>query len=93
VGGLSGVVVDVSVRPSATLPTCRDGSASVTVEVLFSGVPPSSLDHGVIPRMTMRLYLLSYQRGILAIELDDIHEAPGNLASLSAVAERIRFAP
>ena len=65
----------------------------MTVELLFSGVTPSSLDHGVIPRMTMRWYLLRYQSGILAIELDDIHAAPANLASLSAVAERIRFAP
>ena len=39
----------------------------------------------------MRLYLLSFHHGILAIELDDIDQAPGTVADLSRVAEGFRF--
>ena len=39
----------------------------------------------------MRLYLLAFQHELLDIELDDIDTAPGTLASLSKVAEKLRF--
>jgi len=41
--------------------------------------------------LTMRLYLLAFQHELLDIELDDIDTAPGTLASLSKVAEKLRF--
>jgi hypothetical protein len=93
VGGLRGLVTDVRTKPGARLPTCREGGDSVTVFLLFSGVPPSSLDHGVIAGMTMRLYLLSYHGQVLAVEIDDLDRAPGTLADYSAVVERLKFGP
>jgi hypothetical protein len=92
IGGLRGLRVDVRARPGASLPTCHAGGDDVTVALLFSGLAPSSLDHGVIHGMTMRLYLLRFHGGILAVELDDIDRAPGTLGDLSAVAEGLRFA-
>lgn len=91
VGGLTGWVVDVAVRPGARLPVCTEGADTFSVALLFSGVTPSSLDHGVIPGMTMRLFLLAYRGGVLAIELDDIATAPGTLDSLTSEARRLRF--
>jgi hypothetical protein len=58
---------------------------------MFSGLPPSSLDHGVIVGMTMRLYLLRYHSQVLAFELDDIDAAPGNLATYSDVVKQLQF--
>ena len=92
VGGLSGLKVDVRARPGAHLPTCHVDGDTFSVALLFSGLAPSSLDHGVIRGMTMRLYLLRFQHGMLAIELDDIDHAPGTVAGLSRVAEGFRFA-
>jgi hypothetical protein len=91
VGGLHGLVTDVRTKPVAKLPTCRKGTTPVTVFVMFSGLPPSSLDHGVIVGMTMRLYLLSYHSQVLAVEMDDIDAAPGNLATYSAVVKQLQF--
>ena len=91
VGGLTGVMTDVRARPGARLPTCVDNGTRVTVALLISGVSPSGLDHGIIAGMTMRLYLLDTGSQVLAIELDDIDEAPGNLASLVAAVKALRF--
>jgi hypothetical protein len=91
VGGLTGLMVDVRTQPGAELPSCTDSGTSVSVFVLFSGVSPSSLDHGVVPDMTMRLYMLDYNGGVLMIEISDIDSAPGDLAGLSAVAEQLQF--
>lgn len=92
VGGLHGLVTDIAVRPGAVLPTCRDGSVSVTVDVLFKGLPPSTLDHGVVAGMTMRLHMLAFNGGILAVEVDDVHAAPGDLPYLSEVVGHLAFA-
>jgi hypothetical protein len=91
VGGLQGLVTDVRAKPGAKLPTCREGAIPITVFVLFSGVAQSHLDHGVTAGMTMRLYLLSYQGQVLAVELDDIDAAPGDLTSLSGVVRQLQF--
>lgn len=91
VGSLSGLVLDVSVARGAAIPTCVDGGVEVTVALLFSGVTPSSLDHGVIFGLAMRLYLLTYADGILAVEVDDIASAPGTLDDYAAVVEGLAF--
>lgn len=95
VGGLRGLRTDVRVRDGATLPTCMDPQSheKVTVFLLYTGVAPSSLDHGVIPGMTMRLYLLEHHYGTLAIEISDIDSAPATADELTAVAERFSFGP
>jgi len=92
VGGLRGLRVDVRVKPGAKLPTCTEGAESFTVFVLFLGLPPSSLEHGVVANATMRLYLLRYGSGTLAIEVNDKKAAPGTLRSLDAVVAQFRFA-
>ena len=92
VGGLAGLMVDVRARPGAVLPSCIDSGNTVTVFLLFSGKSPSALDHGVIPGMTMRLYMLDYEGGVLLIELSDIDAAPVDMAHLAAVAEQFQFA-
>ena len=76
---------------SDLVPTCVDGTNRVTVFLLFIGLAPSSLDHGVIAGMTMRLYLLARGGATLAIEVDDIDRAPVDLARLAAVAESLQF--
>ena len=92
VGGLAGLMVDVRARPGAVLPSCVDSGNTVTVFLLFSGKSASVLDHGVVPGMTMRLYMLDYEGGILLIELTDIDAAPVDMANLAAVAEKFQFA-
>jgi len=94
VGGLHGLTVDVRTVKGAKLPSCIDAesAAKVTLFLLFSGSPPSALAHGVIPGVTMRLYLLDYNNGVLAIELDDVDEAPVTADQMSVIAEAMSFA-
>ena len=91
VGGLRGVVLDLRTKPGAKLTSCTVGGQEIIVAGLFSGVAPSSLDHAVIPGMTMRLFLLSSAGNVLGIELDDIDQAPGGLDQLTATARRLEF--
>jgi hypothetical protein len=91
IGGLRGVVVDLRTKPGARLSTCTVDSQRLRLAGIFTGLPPSSLDHAVVPGMTMRLFLLAWAHQVLAVELDDIDEAPGDLASLTAVARTLHF--
>ena len=93
IGGLHGLRIDLKLKPGVRVPHCIDDLSGNPVRVLpiLTGVPPSSLDHGLIPHLTMRLYLLTYRKSILGIELDDVAKAPGSLVSLSAVAEKLLF--
>jgi hypothetical protein len=95
VGGLHGLRVDIAIRPGARVPECTDDVTGERVEYvpILLGEGASQLDHGLIPDLTMRLYLLESQEGTLAIEVDDVASAPGSLATLSTVAEGLRFAP
>ena len=66
------------------------GYAPPYFPVLF-GLSPSGLDHGLIPGLTWRLYLLAYRGGTLAIEVNDL--ARGNhLAEYTALVKSLRFA-
>lgn len=78
IGGLSGYVLDVKLSRATT------GGTS-----LIAGISPSSLEHGVIPGLTIRLYLLDSHGTALAIEVDDV-DAP-NLDEYSAVVEQFSF--
>lgn len=88
VGGLRGVVLDVSMV-KGWKKTCP-WSGPTPVVLLIVGVNPSGLTHGLIPTLTMRLYLLRNGAHVLAIEVDDV---PGGqrLNRYATVAERIRF--
>jgi len=89
VGGLRGVVLDLSMAKSWKK-TCS-WAGDTPVVLLIVGVPPSSLTHGLIPGLTFRLYLLRHGNNTLAIEVDDV---PGgvHLANYAAVAVQMRFA-
>jgi hypothetical protein len=57
----------------------------------FNGLSPSSLNHAVIPGMTMRMIMLSSAGNVLLVEIDDIDKAPVGLPALTAVARQMRF--
>jgi hypothetical protein len=77
IGGLSGYVLDVR------LPRGGDGTS------LIVGLPPSGLEHGLIPGLTIRLYLLGFRGDALAVEIDDVDRV--DLAAYSRVVEQFRF--
>jgi hypothetical protein len=59
---------------------------------VIAGLPPSSLSHGVIPGLVLRLYLLEFRGGVLAIEIDDIMSNKGrNMVSLDSVVKSMTF--
>jgi hypothetical protein len=45
----------------------------------------------MIPHLTIRLYLLSYRRGTLAIEMDDVHHGNPHLSQYSKLLAGIHF--
>ncbi len=91
IGSLRGVSIDMRTRPGARLDSCIDSGQKVELAGLFSGLTPSSLDHAVVRGVTMRLNLLAYKHGVLAIEIDDIDRAPARLQELTDVARQFRF--
>lgn len=88
VGGLKGVVLDIRLRRGAGL-QCP-GYAPPYFPII-TGVGRTGLDHGVIPHMVMRLYLLQQSGSILAVELDDI-SGGSHLDRLSQIVHGISFA-
>ena len=89
VGGLDGLMLDV--RLADPEPEVCSAPDLASVFLLFSGYSPSSLDHGVIPAMTMRLILLKNGDDLTVIEIDDIDAAPATLASMTTVAKDFVF--
>lgn len=87
VGGLDGLVLDLTLKEGAGV-IC-DGLDFPMVP-LFMGKPPSSLEHAMIPGLTMRLYLLAYGDGTLAIEVDDL-AGGANFADYSDLVDSIRI--
>jgi hypothetical protein len=85
VGGLSGLVLDLSLTDGWT------GTCFNAIYVpLINGVAPSGFDHGLSPHETMRLYLLSTATGVLAIEVRD-YSAGAHLDGYSTIVDQIRF--
>jgi hypothetical protein len=80
IGGLSGLTIDLTLKPPAT--DCAG---------VMLGQSPSDFEHGVIAGLTMRLYLLAYKRGTLAIELDDLTGGK-HLPAYSDVVGTFQFA-
>ena len=70
IGGLSGTVVDMRMAPHWT-ETCPFSSAAPVV-VFMKGRKPSSLEHVTTPGVAIRLYLLAFGDGVLAIEVGDV---------------------
>jgi hypothetical protein len=88
VGGLSGVVLDLVLAEGGGI-TCG-GMGDTSLVPLILGWAPSSLEHALISGVTMRLYLLAYGDGTLAIEVDDL-EGGANLDEYSAIIESMTF--
>ena len=96
IGGLSGVVVDLTMRKDFKQPC--PWSRGLPAQQVLTGLPPSpdQLNHSIGPpaprRMVMRLYLLHYKHGTLGIEIDDVR-GDSRLATYSAVVKTFHFAP
>lgn len=88
VGGLSGLVADIRQRPTWRR-TCPYSGGQPLSSVLV-GLADTGLDHPVIPRQTMRLYLLALKRSVVAIEAEDVHTA-GRLKAYSRIVSRFHF--
>ncbi len=89
VGGLAGVVVDITEAPGAGI-LCPSIPGPRYVAVIM-GLSPSGLDHGLIPGLRWRLYLLGYGGGSLAIEVDDVAGGGRHLAEYTALVKTLRF--
>lgn len=87
IGGLKGVSIDFALAKGAGL-HCP-GYAPPYFPILF-GRSPSSLDHGMIPGLTWRLYLLAFRNGTLAIEVNDLAHGK-HLAEYTALVKHLRF--
>lgn len=88
VGGLSGVVLDLTLAEGGGV-LC-EGLHDAWLVPLFIGRPPSQLEHAMITGLTMRLYLLAYGDGTLVIEVDDL-AGGANLAEYSEIVDSMRF--
>jgi hypothetical protein len=87
VGGLHGVVIDLRLKHGAGL-HCP-GYPLPYIPIII-GVTPTGLDHGLIPRLALRLYLLHYKGGALCIEVDDL-TGGRHLARYDRIVRGMRF--
>jgi hypothetical protein len=90
IGGLDGVVLDIQLDPKWTKGCFY--APGVPLVPILEGRPPSGLEHNVIPAQTMRLYLLEYRDGSLAIEVNDVATAGSHLGGYSDVVTTFDFA-
>lgn len=92
IGGLSGFVADLRIRKTWTR-ACPWSHGRPYVQTITDLAPSlHQLDHGVIAQpMVMRLYLLGYRGGTLAIEVDALTD-PAKLDAYSKVVQSFRFA-
>jgi hypothetical protein len=90
VGGLAGLVADLRQRPTWHR-NCPYSDGRPLSSVLV-GIADHGLDHPIIPRQTMRLYLLTFHGAVIAVEVEDVHSA-GHLAAYSQIVSSFRFTP
>jgi hypothetical protein len=91
VGGLSGFVVDLRI-PKTFTQSCP-WSRGLPAQQAITGLPPSPdrMNHSLVAHtMVMRLYLLHYKGGTLAIEIDDVR-GDSRLAGYDKVVRSFRF--
>jgi hypothetical protein len=87
VGGLSGLVIDISMAPDWTGTCFYSGEPAVQ---LMGGVAPSVFDHAVISGLVLRLYLLERGNSTLAIEIGDFTDE-ANLDEYTEIVEQFEF--
>ena len=88
IGGLTGLVMDLRLAPGWT-GTCFYANGQPVVQ-LIGGVPPSGLDHPIVPGLTMRLYLLQRADTTLAVEIEDFADG-AHLDSYSKIVHKLMF--
>lgn len=89
VGGLHGLRLDIQLS-STWKKTCPYSNGKPTIQ-LITGVPPSGLVHNMQRHLTIRLYLLRYRAGTLAVEVDDVHKGHPNLDAYSRLLRQLKF--
>lgn len=89
VGGLEGLVLDLTMEPGWTQ-GCEDVGSSPVVP-LYKGTSPSDFEHAMIEGLTMRLFLLARGAETVAIEINDVHGG-GRLPAYTDVASKVVFA-
>jgi hypothetical protein len=87
IGGLSGLVMDISMAADWTGTCFYLDEPAVQ---LMGGVAPSDFEHGILRDLTMRLYLLRRGDSTLAIEIDDYSNG-ANLDAYSRIVEAFEF--
>jgi hypothetical protein len=87
IGGLSGLVMDISMLPGWT---GRCFYADAPAVQLLGGAGPSSFEHGIDPNLTMRLYLLARGEESLAVEIADYADG-AHLDVYSAIVDQFVF--
>jgi len=87
IGGLSGLVMDISMEPGWT-GMCFYWPDPVVQ--LLAGVAPSEFEHPIIPGMTMRLFLLERGDSTVAVEIDDFADG-AHLDAYTAIVEQFVF--
>ena len=92
VGGLAGFVADLRMPPGYSK-TCS-WAHGAPEQAIIAGAADSdnNFNHSLDPPpMVMRLYLLRYKGGVLAIEIDDVTGDPVKLAEYTKVVKTFRF--
>ena len=85
---LNGVSIDITLAKNWSK-SCSYSGGQPTVQ-LITGVSPSGLDHGMNRGLAMRLSLLDFEGGALAIEVDDV-SGGSHLDGYDAVVSGLKF--
>ena len=92
IGGLSGLVVDLRMRDDWTTP-CKWSQGRPGQQAITGLEPsPDEMNHSLVLRPgVMRLYLLRYNGGTLAVEIDEV-QGGSELDAYSALVKTFGFA-
>jgi hypothetical protein len=94
IGGLEGVLIDVSLDPAWTQ-TCPWSQGQPVVQILVDGIP-NGFAAGIDPGKPVRLYLLEHATGVIVIDVSASNRGPSidDLAAMATpILENIHFAP
>ncbi len=89
VGGLDGIVVDLTLRDGSRA-RCQDPDTKKHYEQVSIGVGPADFAHVVLTGLSLRMYLLSRSTETVLIEIHDLHGG-GSLNRYSAIVAQINF--
>ena len=90
VGGLSGLMIDVTMDPASDA-SCTVPDFPGRIVPLIVGTGPAELDHAQIDGITTRLYLLDSPMLNMVIEISDVAASRGTLAESQAIVDTFQF--